>query len=324
VRFLIFGGTVFLGRAIAARGLARGHEVTCAARGASGRPPDGAGFVAIDRDRPDGLAPLAGERYDAVVELSRHPVHVRRAVTTLDRGAGHWTFVSTVSVYADNRTLGQRADRAPLRAPAAAEVERGDGAAYGAAKVACEQAIGVGAFICRPGLIVGPEDPTGRFTYWPVRLARGGEALVPGDPDDAVQYIDVRDVAAWIVHAAEQGLTGVYDAIVPSRPIGPFLAECASAVGATCAFTWVDRTFLEARGVKPWMGPRSIPLWLPLPENGGFARRDAARSLAAGLTVRDASDTARDTLAWARAADGTVTGLTADEEAALLAAWHAR
>jgi len=302
---------------------AAGHDVTCAARGVSGAHPDGVRFIEIDRDRPDGCAPLAGERFDAVVDVSRHPGQVRRAVTALKHLVGHWTFVSTVTVYADNRTPGQRADTAPLRVEAAPDVERGDGDAYGPVKVVCERLVGREAFICRPGLVVGPEDPTGRFTYWPVRLARGGEVLAPGTSTDPVQYVDVRDLAAWIVHAAETGLMGTYDAVGPSRPMGEFLSECAAAVGE-CTFTWVDRAFLEAHDVRRWTGPRSIPLWLPLPEFAGFLTRDASAARAAGLTARPPAETAVDTLAWAHATRASVTGLTADEEAALLRAWHAR
>src|SRR6185436_13735043 len=208
MRLLILGGTQFLGRAIAVHAGAMGHDVTCAARGMAGAAAEGARFVRVDRDGPDGLAPLAGEAFDAVVDVSRHPGPVRRAVAALKHHAAHWTFVSTVSVYADNRTSGQRADTAPLRAPTTPEVEHCTEETYGAAKVACEQAVGENAFICRAGLIAGPEDPTGRFTYWPVRLARGGEVLVPGTPDDAMQLIDVRDLARWIVHAAQSRLTG--------------------------------------------------------------------------------------------------------------------
>jgi nucleoside-diphosphate-sugar epimerase len=183
--------------------------------------------------------------------------------------------------------------------------------------------VGDDAFICRAGLIVGPEDPTGRFTYWPTRLRRGGEVLAPGTPDDAVQFIDVRDLAQWIVHAAQTGLTGCFDGIGPSTTRGQLLAECAEAVGASCTFTWIDRAFLEEHDIRRWSGPRSLPLWLPLPDYAGFATRDTSPARAAGLTVRPLAETARDTLAWAQAAGGRVTGLTVDEERAALEAWHA-
>jgi len=324
MRLLILGGTQFLGRAIAAHACAMGHDVTCAARGLAGAIPDGARFIRVDRDAPDGLAPLTREAFDAVVDVSRHPGQVRRAVKALRERVAHWTFVSTVSVYADNRTPGQRADTAPLRAPTAPEIERSTEETYGAAKVACEQAVGEDAFVCRAGLIAGPEDPTGRFTYWPVRLARGGEVLAPGTPDDTVQLIDVRDLAQWIVLAAQTGLTGIFDAIGPSITRGEFLTQCAAGVGSTCTFTWADRAFLESHDIKRWSGPRSLPLWLPLPDFAGFSTRDTSAAREAGLTVRPLAETARDTLAWARATGGTVTGLTADEERAALGARHAR
>jgi 2'-hydroxyisoflavone reductase len=324
MRLLILGGSQFLGRAIAAHACAAGHDVTCAARGIAGPIVSGARFIRIDRDVADGLAPLVGQEFDAVVDVSRHPGQVRRAIAALKPHAGHWTLVSTVSVYADNRTPGQRADTAPLRAPTAPEIEHSSEEIYGAAKVACEQAAGESAFICRAGLIVGPEDPTGRFTYWPVRLARGGEVLAPGTPEDPVQLIDVRDLAQWIVHAAQVRMTGIYDGIGPSRTRGELLAECAAALGSSCTFTWVDRAFLERHDVRRWAGPRSLPLWLPLPDFAGFATRDTSPARDAGLTVRALSETARDTLGWVRTVDGPVTGLTADEESEVLAAWHAR
>jgi len=322
MRLLILGGTQFLGRAIASHAAANGHDVTCAARGVAGPVAQGVRFIRVDRDEEDGLAPLAGQAFDAVVDVSRHPGQVRRAVAALKPRVGHWTFVSTVSVYADNRTPGQRADTAPLKAPVAPEVEHSTEPTYGTAKVACEHAVGDGAFICRAGLIVGPEDPTGRFTYWPTRLDRGGEVLVPGPHDDALQFIDVRDLAQWIVHAAQTGLTGCFDGIGPTYSRAQFMAECAEAVGSSCTFTWVDRAFLERQDIRRWSGPRALPMWLPLPDYAGFATRDTSPARAAGLTVRPLAQTARDTLAWARAG-GPVTGLTAEEERAALQAWHA-
>jgi len=323
MRLLILGGSQFLGRAIATHACTAGHDVTCAARGLAGPIAAGARFVPVDRDTFEGLAPLAGQTFDAVVDVARHPGQVRRAVAALKRPGVHWSFVSTISVYADNRTPGQRADTAPLREPVAEDVEQSTDAIYGAAKVACEQAVGDDAFICRAGLIAGPEDPTGRFAYWPARLVRGGEVLAPGSPDDAVQFIDVRDLAQWIVHAAETGLKGIYDGIGPIRTRGEFLAECASALNPSCRFTWVDRAFLEAHDVRRWAGPRSLPMWLPLPDFAGFMTRDPSPALAAGLSSRPPSVTARDTRAWLRTSNGPVVGLTEDEEKELLAAWHA-
>lgn len=324
MRLLILGGSQFLGRAIATDACARGHDVTCAARGLAGPIASGARFIRIDRDAPDGLTTLANMEFDAVIDVARHPGQVRRAVAALKPQAGHWIFVSTISVYADVATPGQGADSAPLRKATAPDVEFSTEATYGAAKRACERAVGDDAFICRAGLIVGPEDPTGRFSYWPARLARGGEVLAPGTPDDPVQFIDVRDLAHWIVHAAGIKLTGIYNGIGPTRTIGNMLADCAAALDASCTFTWVDRAFLEAHDVKRWAGPRSLPLWLPLPDYAGFATRDVTPAHDAGLSSRPFAATARDTLAWLRATNGRIDGLTANEERQVLAAWHAR
>lgn len=324
MRILVLGGTQFLGRAIAAHAVAAGHDVTCAARGITGAVPPGARLVPIDREAPGGLAALESQAWDAVIDIGRHPGQVRRAVAALKPRAGHWTFVSTVSVYADNSIPHQTPATATMLAPSAPEVEHSTAANYGPTKVACEQAVGEDAFLCRPGLIVGPEDPTGRFPYWPLRLSKGGEVLAGVAPDELVQVIDARDLAAWIIHAAETGLTGPIDAVGLPTPRGDFLTQIAGAVGGTCRFTWADRAFLEANDVRKWAGPRSLPLWMPHPENAGFLARSPHPALAAGLTLRPLAETARDTLAWARAANIQPTGLTAEEEAAVLAAWHAR
>ncbi|SFU66532.1 Nucleoside-diphosphate-sugar epimerase [Methylobacterium sp. 174MFSha1.1] len=314
MRLLVLGGTQFLGRAIAAHALGLGHAVTCAARGLSGAAPPGARFIAVDRDRADGLAGLARERFDAAVDVARNPDQVRRALAALDGRVGHWTFVSTTSVYADTVTRGQRADTAPLLAPA-------EDSPYGAAKVACERALSGGALICRAGLIVGPGDPTGRFPYWVARLARGGEVLAPAEPEDPVQLVDARDLAGWILRAAQGGLLGTYDAVAPACTRRAFLDRCAVALGGSYKITWVDPAFLDRHGVGRESGPFSLPL--PLPDTIGDASRDVAPVLAAGLAPRPLEETARDTLRWLEAGGGSVTGLTAGEEAALLAAWHA-
>jgi 2'-hydroxyisoflavone reductase len=314
MRLLILGGTQFLGRAIAGHAVGLGHAVTCAARGLSGAAPPGVRFIAVDRDRPDGLAGLGGERFDAAVDVARRPGQVRRALAALAGRVGHWTFVSTTSVYADTATRGQRADSAPLLAPA-------EDGPYGAAKVACERAFGGGALICRAGLIVGPGDPTGRFPYWVARLARGGEVLAPADPEDPVQLIDARDLAGWIVRAARDGRSGTFDAVAPACSRRAFLDRCAASLGASYNATWVDAAFLDRHGVARESGPFSLPL--PLPDAIGDASRDVSPTLAAGLTMRPLEETARDTLRWLEAGGGPVAGLTGGEEAALLGAWHA-
>ncbi|MDG4790614.1 NAD-dependent epimerase/dehydratase family protein [Micromonospora sp. WMMD1102] len=330
MRILVLGGTVFLGRAVARRALAAGHDVTCAARGASGNPVDGVRFVRVDRTDPAGLAALTGE-FDAVVDVARHPEQVRNAATALAGRVGHFTFVSTGSVYSDTATPGQRADTAPLLPPAPSDAEdpTRDAESYGACKVSCErivtEAFGAGSvFVCRAGLIVGPEDPSGRFEYWVRRAARGGEVLAPGTPDEAVQLVDVRDLADWIVTAGEGKLTGTYDGTGAPTTRAAFLAD---VLPEGVEPTWVPQDFLAEQEVAPWSGARSVPLWLPVPEYAGFLSRDVSASLAAGLRTRPLAETVRDTAAWLAAAGpeaGQRIGLTETEEAEVLAAWHAR
>jgi nucleoside-diphosphate-sugar epimerase len=334
MRLLVLGGTAFLGRAVARHAVAAGHDVTCAARGGSGGWPAGVRTVRVDRDDPAGLAPLAGEEFDALVDVARRPSHTRRAAAAFGDRVGHAVYVSTVSVYADDATPGQRAADAPLLDPAPPEVDdpAADPAAYGPCKVACELAYlgGFGAertFVCRAGLIVGPQDETQRFTYWVQRLARGGEVLAPGAPDDAVQVIDVRDLAAWLVDGAARRLAGTYDGISAPMPRAELLARVAAGVGVSPELTWVPQEFLADHDVRPWAGPRSLPLWLPLPGYAGFLARDVSASLAAGLTIRDVADTARDTLAWVRDTGPPAAGqagIDAEVEAAVLRAWHGR
>lgn len=325
MKILVLGGSVFLSKAVAVDALARGHEVTCATRGTSGPVPDGAGFVTWDRSQevPDELARAA---YDAVVDVARIPSWVRRGVAAWPDA--HWVFVSTVNVYADDSTPGGTPGTLALREPQPEDVDPQESPeAYGRMKVACEQLVRDGAASCtvvRPGLIVGPDDPTGRFTYWPVRLAEGGEALAGGLPTDRMQVVDVRDLAAWIVDCAEQRTPGDYDGVGEVLPMDTLLDRVAAGVGSDATLTWVPQEFLTDQGVEPWMGPEALPLWLPRPEYDGLGSHDPAPSLAAGLALRPVADTARDTLAWVRSSDDApVSGMSRDREAAVLAAWHA-
>lgn len=323
MRILVLGGTVFLGRAVARQALAAGHDVTCAARGTSGDPVDGARFVTVDRSQPGGLGNLEGT-FDAVVDVARTPSHVRHMVAELAGRVGHLTFVSSCSVYADAATPDQTTATAPLLPPAPPDFDDPAAGAeeYGRCKVTCEQLVREAfpdVFVNRAGLIVGPEDPTGRFDYWVARHARGGEILTPGDPDDRVQYVDVRDLADWTVRAAEEGLTGVFDGIGAPMTRREFHA----GFGGDGTLTWVSQDFLVAHDVRPWSGPRSLPLWLPLPEFAGFLTRDTTAALSAGLRTRPLPETAADTLA-AFSDIRHSTGLTEEEEVALLREWHAR
>lgn len=329
MEILVLGGSVFLSRAVAEEALRRGHGVTCASRGATGRVPDGARFVRWDRSEPPPEELAAS--YDAVVDVARMPSWVRRGVARWPQA--HWVFVSTVNVYDDDASPtgrpgplpGPLLGRLPLRTPQPDDVDLAEHPeAYGPMKVACEQVVREGAAswtVVRPGLIGGPGDRSGRFTYWPVRLAEGGEVLAGGRPDDPMQVIDVRDLAAWLVDCAEQRTTGDLDAVGQVLAMGDLLDQVAAGVGSSATLTWVPDDVLAAQGVEPWMGPGSLPMWVPRSER--FDVQDPAPAVAAGLVLRPVAETARDTLAWARTeADVPVSGISRAQEAAVLAAWH--
>ncbi len=322
----MLGGTQFLSRAVAAEAAGRGHEVVCANRGRSGTVPPGATTVRWDRSEDAPAALTDGAPYDAVVDVARLPSHVRRALTTLGERSpdAHWVFVSTISVYADDADpagpgTGRLKPAITDDRDPAADVE-----SYGGMKVACEQLVldaVPGAAVVRPGLIVGPGDPSGRFAYWARRSTATGEVLAPGDPADLVQVIDVRDLAAWIVTLAEERTGGTYDAVGPAVPIGELLAACLP----DARLVWVDQGFLTAEGVEPWSGPDSIPVWLPRPAYDGMLAHDAGPALAAGLESRPVDATTRDTRAWLDADPAArITGITIEREADLLARWRAR
>lgn len=328
MRILVLGGTAYLSKTIAVLASERGHEVTVVARGRSGRPPDGVRFVPADRSAADGLSSLRDDAFDAVVDVARLPGHVGPAIDALAARAGHWTFVSTCSVYADHQTPGQQAATAVRLDPAPSDSMDTDMERYGANKVACENLVRDRlpdrSFIVRPGLVVGPGDPNDRFGYWPLRIATGGEVLAPGRPEDLVQYIDVRDLAEWILDTAESGATGTHDGICPPITREQFLTGIATALGAEPEFTWVAQEFLLEHGVNPWAGEESLGLWLPLPEYGGFLSHDPASALDAGLRIRPLRET---TLHWYANRAETPTllaNLSREKEAAVLAAWHAR
>ena len=331
MRLLVLGGTVFLGRAIARRALAAGHDVTCVARGESGEPVDGVRFVSANRDDPDGLAPFRGAGFDAVIDVTRRPSHARAAAAALRDSVPHAVYVSSMSVYADESVPGQRVDTAPVLDPYpddGDESDLSDPTAYGRAKVAAEIAYrdGFGAdrsFLCRAGLIEGPEDRVGRYSYWVRRIAAGGEVLAPGRPEDSTQLIDVRDLADWLITAAIERVAGTYDGA--NRPMTrvDFMTQTAAGVGSDPEFTWVSDEFLVREGVHPWMGERSLPVWLPLPDFAGFMARDMAPSFEAGLACRPLSDTAREMWAWLQGREPAPTpGISRDDEVALLKRWR--
>ena len=321
MELLVLGGTGFLSREVAAEAVRRGHRVTCACRGTT-PVPAGARHLPFDRAADDAATALGGQQPDAVVDVARRPSWVRAAVDAVP--ASHWVFVSSISVYADHATPGGGPGRLPLLEPVHEDRDlEAEPEAYGGMKVACEQAVqgrAASSAVVRPGLIVGPGDPTGRFTYWVERLAAGGTTLAPGSPGDPVQVVDAGDLAAWLVTCAEQRVDGVLDAIGPVSTLGRVLEEVAGGVGVTPDLRWVSSERLLEHGVAEWAGPRSLPLWLASPEHAGMLTHDPEPAAAAGLRSRAVSQTAADTLGWLRSTpDAVRTGLTRAEEAALLA-----
>ncbi len=325
---LLLGGTRFLGRHAAAEALARGHRVTLFHRGVTGRGtfPE-AEHVFGDRD--GGLGALAGRRWDAVIDCCGYvPRIVGASARALAGAVGHYAFVSSVSAYASPIAEGadETAATLALEDPASEDVGR----YYGALKAACERSVGEvfgdAALVVRPGLIVGPQDPTDRFPYWVRRMARGGDVLVPAAPGRRSQVVDARDLAAWLVTCAERRTAGTFNAVGPEQPLA--LAEAferlRAAVGPDARLVPVDEAFLLERGITPWM---ELPLWVPA-EDAALETVSGARAHALGLRCRPLEETARDTLAWDLARPDTARegspSLRPEREAELLAAWAAR
>lgn len=325
---LVLGGTGFLGPAIVEAALARGHELTLFNRGHTNPQlfPD---LEKLRGDRDGKLQALEGRKWDAVVDTSGYvPRIAKMSAELLKDAVQRYVFVSTISVYAH---LGETNDPVDEASPVGTlddpTVETVDGRTYGPLKALCEQVVTETlpgrATIVRPGLIVGPRDSSDRFTYWPLRARRGGEVLAPGDPDQEVQFIDVRDLGEWIVHCIEADVDGTYDAVGFDGRLSmqELLHGCKCATTTDCRFTWVDERFLAEQGVQPWM---EMPLWLP---SSGVAHIANDRARKAGLTFRPVADTIAATLEWAlheRGERAMRAGLAADKEAKVLAAWSAR
>lgn len=326
MKLLIIGGTRFLGRALVDEALAAGHEITLFNRGQS-NPGLYPTVEQIHGDRDGGLHVLAGRQWDAVIDTCGYvPRLVRDSAEFLADAVGHYTFISTMSVYAEPipTDLDENGAVAVLADNTTEEIT---GETYGALKAQCElaasEAMSGRALHIRAGLIVGPHDQSDRFTYWPYRIARGGEVLAPVSPDYGVQFIDVRDLARWILQATAEKLAGPYNVTGPGRPLplGLLLDACRTVAAGDARFTWVSEAFLISHNVAPFT---ELPLWVPA-DFGGFNAFSISKALSAGLTFRPFSETVRDTLEWAlqRPSDYTWrNGLSADKETALLTEWH--
>ncbi|MCX6406228.1 MAG: oxidoreductase [Propionibacteriales bacterium] len=319
-RWLVLGGTAWLGREVARTAVERGHDVTCLARGESGGVVDGVRWVRADRDGPGAYDEVVGP-WDAVVDVARQPGHVRSALAALGETTGRWTFVSTGNVYAD--LSGPLHEDDALREPATTDVV--DAELYGEGKVACERAVLAhpAPLVLRSGLLAGPVDPSDRFGYWPARFSHAGtdDVLVPDPPAAWCQVADVRDVATFVVDATERGVIGVLNVAGEGFPLGEVLLRVADTVGFAGRLVPLGPERLEALDVRPWSGERSLPLWLP-EGYGGMMRMDTDRAEAAGLVRRPLEETVADVLADERARGldrPRAAGLTREEERAVLA-----
>lgn len=317
MKVLVFGGTKFLGRAAVDAALAGGHDVTLVNRGTTnpGLYPE---VETITVDLTGDLDALDGGSWDAAIDLdpTQLPRHTRRRAEQVARAVDHYVFVSTISVYSD--VSQPITEESPLYEPPEQEPEAFDPELYGSLKVGSERAVrdvfGDRSAIARAGLIVGPHDPTDRFTYWPRRLAEGGDVLAPGSPSQPVQFVDARDLGAFLVRLAADRTSGVYNATGPAAPLT--LGEALERMAGDAHLVWMDDQPILDAGVRPWM---ELPLWLPGPEYAGLCLADISRALAAGIAFRPLEETARDTLAWSLAAGEQRPTLSRDKEREILA-----
>jgi 2'-hydroxyisoflavone reductase len=326
MRILITGGTRFLGRHLVEAALAHRHEVTLFNRGQS-NPGLFPQLETIIGDREKDLDRLKGRIWDTVIDVAGYlPRIVRLSAEVLEPSVSRYVFISSLSVYADFRKIGID-ESYPVGKIEGESVEEITGETYGPLKALCEKVVqeiyGERALMIRPGLIVGPHDPTDRFTYWPVRVARGGDVLAPQKPEATTQIIDVRDLSDFIIKLIEENASGVYNATGPEYELtmGKLLDVSKQVSGSDADFKWASVEFLNQNKVEAWS---DMPAWIPDDEEGvGFARIDISKAIQAGLTFRPLEETVRDTLEWAktRPADyGWRAGLKAEREAEVLAA----
>ena len=329
---LMLGGTGFLGPAEVEYALARGHSVTLFNRGVTNPHLfPGVEKLVGDRAAPD-LSALEGRTWDAVLDTSANvATWVRDSSAALKDSVGRYLFVSSISAHTDNATPRQTEDGPVFSHEDYLDVVARNasmGEAFGPNKAEAERIVhdtfGPRGLVVRPGLIVGPGDNSDRFTYWPVRIDRGGEVLAPGDGTDLAQIVDVRDLGRFLVHLVEQEASGTYNAVGPrsTMNMAEMLYGVRAITSSAVSFTWVAADFLREHKVGAWM---EMPVWVyPGPETRGFSDWDCSKAMAAGLDFRPLADTARDTLAWwkEQPADRRMrTGLAPEKEAAILAAW---
>lgn len=333
LRMLVLGGTNFIGPHQVEYALARGHEVTLFNRGRT-NPHLFPGVEKLVGDRTGDLRALEGRSWDVVVDNSAiNPEWVERSAGLLKDACERYVFVSTRSVYADPSRVPMSVAE-PVWTYESAGVEPGaERLPYGLSKALAEQrardAFGPDrTLVFRPGLIIGPGDTTDRFTYWPVRIHRGGEVLAPGDGSDPVQIIDARDFGEWLVRMAEEGESGTYNVVGPRtpRPMAELLYGIRAVTTAETTFTWVDTDFLIDAGLRPY---RELPVWRPARDGWeGFARFDLTPEVEKGLTFRSLADTTSATLEYhfsrpAERQEALRAGIDAAREEEALAQWHA-
>ncbi len=336
-KILILGGTGFVGPHQVRYALSRGHQVTIFNRGRSAPGLFGKNVEELAGDRASDLSALKGRTWDAVIDesasLSSAPEWVKLSANLLKDATGQYLFISTRSVYFDTSRVPMTAE-APVLTLENSPIAAGRPLTYGHAKAYAEKeahaAMPGRVTVVRPGLIVGPEDDTDRFTYWPVRIARGGEVLMPGDGTDHVQIIDVRDLIEFCVTLVENSTFGVFNAVGPQggQPFKTFAESIKKGVGGNASFTWVDADFLRANGANPY--GRELPVFQVMRgRSAGFARFDVSPEIKAGMKFRSTETTARDTMAWwktlpAERQAAIKTGFTPEREQALLKLWKER
>jgi 2'-hydroxyisoflavone reductase len=322
MKILVLGGTKFLGRATVEAAMARGHEVTLFNRGQTNADlfPEA---EKLHGDRQQDLSALDGRKWDAVVDPSGYTPGVVRASTEQLADSGFYLFVSSLSVYADRSKTMVEGDGLEQLGVMPDDRLLEDYSNYGALKALAEQAVAEtfpdAHANVRPGLIVGPHDPTGRFTYWPHRVARGGMVAAPAPPDERVQFIDVRDLAEWMDGLCENRHAGEFNAVNAGVTWSDFLGTCRDVSSSDASFVWMDGTFLLDQDVGQWM---ELPLWIEDEADKGLHRADIARATETGLTHRPLADTVEATLELAETTDAA--GLSPEREAALLEAWAGR